>query len=252
MSENLSPSTSPSLRSKPRAPRAAKKNLDDLIRQTAQDEVAKNTIIPPLTPDEALEIKAQEVTQRMNQTTMQAAEIYYQIYTEKLWERRGFADMQDYFNDRIGIAYRTAMRAIQIWEAHLAIPEETRADARRALEQIGVHRAAIIAPAIKESPLTWTEWTKAAAEISQEALQEKVSKTRGLPPKQGTDGDRLYNTFVSRLDKDEREEFEQTYKALSRITESKDFVVNVAIAFREGKTAWLAAVERINKGQGNA
>jgi hypothetical protein len=68
----------------------------------------------------------------------------------------------------------------------------------------------------------------------------------------GTQGDRLYNTFVSRLDKDQREEFEETYRALAVITECNDFLVNTAWAYREGKADWIAEAERIRAGHGTA
>jgi len=155
----------------------------------------------------------------------------------------------------IGVSWRSAQQGIAIWESALAITEGERPDARRALEEIGAYRSAVIAPVIKERPTSCPEWTALAADrgVTREALQERVSKARGLPPAHSRkDGDRLYNTFVGRLDADQREEFEDTYRALKLITESDDFVVNSAIAYREGKVDWLAQAERIRTGRGNA
>lgn len=244
MSESPSPS-------QPKA-RRPKKDLDALIRQTAEQEAAKDVVIPPLSPDEALELKAQQITRKMNACHMEAAETYHEVYREKLWERRGHADLTDYFEDVIGIAYRTAMRAIQIWEAHLALPEGERPAALTALAEIGINKAGIVAPAIKEQPLEWTKWTQSAREMSREALQEQVTKARGLPPRAGTAGDRLYNTFVSRLTKEQREEFEEIFRAGKAVAESEDFVVITTLAYIEAGASWIQQADRIRSGHGNA
>jgi hypothetical protein len=239
---------------KPIKVRKPRKDLDDAIRQVQEAGAAKDVVIPPLSPHEALQLRGQKVTQDMNKSHMAAAEVYYEIFQQKLWEYFGYAAAPPYFEEVIGISYRSAQQAIAIWEAHLAIPEAARADARQALEGMGVYRAAVIAPVLKEQPLQWTAWTSAGADkaLSREALQEKVSKARDLPPKGGTQSDRLYNTFVSRLDKDQREEFEETYRALAVITECNDFLVNTAWAYREGKADWIAEAERIRAGHGTA
>jgi hypothetical protein len=225
------------------------KTLDEAIANVVQ---AESVVVPPLNPYEALQLKGQQVTRKMNATHLEAAEIYYEIYTQKLWEHFGFADSPEYFDEVIGVAYRTAMRAIQIWESHLAIPEETRAEALRALEGIGVNKASIVAPAIKEHPLEWTKWTQSAREMSREALQEQVTKARGLPTKAGTAGDRLYNTFVSRLTKEQREEFEGIFRAGKAVAESEDFVVITTLAYIEAGASWIPQADRIRKGHGNA
>jgi hypothetical protein len=61
-----------------------------------------------------------------------------------------------------------------------------------------------------------------------------------------------HNTFVSRLDREQREEFEETYQALAVITECNDFLVNTAWAYREGEADWIAEAERIRAGHGTA
>jgi hypothetical protein len=222
----------------------------DLIRQTAEAEAV---ILPPLSPDEALEARGQEVTKAVTAAYMTAGEVYHQIHTEKLWERRGYADPAPYFEERIGVAYRTFMQALAVWSAHLALPEDVRPAARQALEAIGVSKAAVIAPAIKEHPEQWAEWTAAAKELNREALQEKVSRSRGLPPTNSKKaGDRLYGTFVSLLSAEERVEFEEYIRAGFAVAETKDFLHVIKCALIEAAPSWLAQAERIAKGHGNA
>jgi hypothetical protein len=221
----------------------------DLVIRQAESVVT----IPPLDPFETLQRELQQVTRQMTSCYLEAAEKYYEGYIKKIWEHFGYQDPDDYFEERIGVAYRTYMQSVLVWSAHLAITEGERPDARLALEGVGIYKAAVIAPVIKERPLEWAEWTKAAKDLNREALQEKVSKARGLPPAHSKKSeDRLYQTFVGRMDKDEREEFEETYRALKLITESDDFTVNTSIAYREGRTSWLATAERIRTGHGNA
>jgi hypothetical protein len=88
--------------------------------------------------------------------------------------------------------------------------------------------------------------------MSREALQEQVSKARGLPPRAGTAGDRLYNTFVSRLTKEQREEAEDIIRAGFEVADTDEFTVIVMLALIEAAPAWYAQQERIRKGQGNA
>jgi hypothetical protein len=45
------------------------------------------------------------------------------------------------------------------------------------------------------------------------SLQEQVTKSRGLPPRAGTPNDRLFNTFVSRLTKEQRQATRNRYRA---------------------------------------
>jgi len=227
-------------------------NRDDLARQMVEAAAAKLVVIPALTDDEALEVKGIEVTRGISKAHMVAAATYYEIWTRKLWEYRGIAGPAEYFENVIGIAWRTCQQALAIWEAHLALPEGERGDARVALEGLGVYKAGLLAPIVKEHPEEFGKWIETAKSLSRDALQERVSQARGLPPKKGTDGDRLYNTFVGRLDNEQREEFEDTYRALKLITASDDFVVNTAVAYREGKVDWLAQAERIRTGHGNA
>jgi len=219
-----------------------------LIRQTAE-----TVILSPLSPDEALEARGQEVTKAVTAAYMAAAEVYHQVHREKLWERRGYADPAPYFEERIGVAYRTFMQALAVWSAHLALPEDVRPAARQALEAIGVSKAAVIAPIIKERPLEWAEWTAAAKELNREALQEKVSRSRGLPPTNSKKaGDRLYGAFVSLLDADQRGEIEEIVKAGMKVTESDDFLIVMRWAFIEAGPSWIAQADRIQKGHGNA
>jgi hypothetical protein len=235
--------------------RKPRKDLADAIRQVQEAGAAKAVVIPPLSPHEALQWRGQQVTQDMNKSHLVAAEVYYEIFQQKLWEYFGYAAAPQYFEAVIGISYRSAQQAISIWEAHLAIPEAARADARQALEEMGVYRAAVIAPVLKEQPLQWTEWTSAGADkgLSREALQEKVSKTRGLPPKHSEKhGDRLYHSFMSRLDKDQREEAEEIIKAGMKVAETDDFAVIMDLALIEAGPAWIAQAERILAGHGNA
>jgi hypothetical protein len=235
---------------KPRKPTT----LDDAIRQVKEAEAQKTVVIPPLDSDATLELEAQQVTQRMNHCHMEAAEIYWRVVREKLWERRGYADGPQYFEERVGIQYRTAQRAVAIWEAHLALPEgEERIAAKQALESIGVHRAAIIAPVIKEQPLEWQKWTETARTHSQEALQEQVTRARGIPSKSSPHSDdRMYHAFLNQVPPDAREEFEEIFRAGSALSETKDFVVVTILAYKDAKMNWLAAHDRMKRGGGNA
>lgn len=244
---------------KPRKP----KSLEEAVAQVKHQEEQANVVIPARSPEEELEFKGQQVTQGINRSMMEAAEVYHEIFAMKLWEHRKHADAPQYFEDVIGISYRTAARAAQIWSSILAVPEGERADARKALEVMGVARAAAVAPAIKEKPESWLEWTEISKQKSLPALQEQVTTSRGKPPRKNAKTGKLgllgyieQNAPPATPDMDFNAQAERTYGMYCRIagvnSQDPDYQFAwFAAMMAEAESSWAPEVERLNKGGGN-
>ncbi len=241
-----------------------KKDLGELVRRAAAEMAPKapgDVVIPPLEPHEETLLKLQQIWRRVNESHMEAAEATWAAYQEKLWEHFGFADAAQFFEDRIGVSFRHVQRVLSIWRAHLAIPEAERADARAALTEIGVHKAAIIAPqlaeATEEKPVDWRKLTADAKTHSIQALQDKVSTARGIARKtREPEDDRTLAFLRSRCPDGAEGEFWQELEGVIRdgmVLGGTKSVWAVLIAMaREVKVDWAERADRVRKGQGHA
>jgi hypothetical protein len=216
-------------------------------------EVVADLVIPPLPEHEKLRLELQQKVRTMNESLMVVAEVCHEIVRSRTWERFGYVDAREFFENEGPIAYRTVQRAVLIWSAYLAVPEGERPKALKALEEIGSHKAGVAAPAIRAHPETWEEWTRDAKRMSVEALQEKALTVRGLKSKAtDPDDDKLMKYLLEHApDNDFREEIEGVFSNGFVITGSKSaWAVLIGMA-REVKLDWAERAKRTQKGQAN-
>ena len=249
------------------APRGKKRDLGELVRQAAADLAPRPEagIIPPLEAHEATLLRLQQIWRKVNESHMEAAEATWGAYQEKLWERFGFVDPAQFFEDRIGVSFRHVQRVLSIWRAYLAVPEHDMAEARAALTEIGVHKAAIIAPKLVETaaenhPDGLVEWRKLVADAKThtiQALQDKISTERGIARKTpDKEADRTLAFLRSRCPDGAAGEYWQELEGVIRDGmvlggTSNVWAVLIAMA-RECKVDWAERANRVRKGQGHA
>ena len=131
-----------------------------------------------------------ELVTRMTQMQFEFTALAQETLTDRLYVRHHYQDPDEYFEQRIGFSWRSLRRRLAIEEAFHRLEGAERADCRTALSGLGVHRAAILAPAIGKPKQDWREWVKIAQKLDEDALQTRVSealgaKTRGKPAKKG-------------------------------------------------------------------
>lgn len=101
---------------------------------------------------------------------------------EGLWARFGFDGPAKYFEDRIGISYRSLTRRLSILEGIKRLPEAEQPDAEHALAELGSHKSGILARAFGRDGVDWRELVEFARRATEEAVQDRVStETRAKP-----------------------------------------------------------------------
>lgn len=105
-----------------------------------------------------------------------------EAHATKLWESLGYEDARRYFEGAVGLSYRTVTRLLSIHTAVLRVPEAEWPDLRKALAQIGTHKASVLAPLLgSDEHRDWRAWVGQAKALTEDALQARVSEATGAP-----------------------------------------------------------------------
>jgi hypothetical protein len=135
--------------------------------------------------------------------------------------RFGFENVRDYFDQRVGVAYRTAAKYIAVVNALDALPPAVQPRAQTAIAEIGIHRAAVLAPVLTAK--TWERWVAQAAISREAALQEAVSASLGREQRGGlpdNPGERAYRHLLHYLPDEERDRFDRVFRAAMKVAET--------------------------------
>ncbi len=215
------------------------------------------TTIPPLEQHEKLRLELQQKVRTMNESLLVVAEVCHEIVRERTWERFGYVSGREFFETEGPIAYRTVQRAVSIWQAYLAAAGSVgpggHSEILRALEQIGTHKAAAIAPAICEDPEHWRDWIKDAEAMSIEAISEKSLLARGLQSKATAAADEKLLGYLLKHapDNDFREEVEAVFRDGMVLAGTHSAWAVLIAMCREVRAEWRERVQRTQKGQAN-
>lgn len=102
-----------------------------------------------------------------------------QAIRDKTYERLGFDDPEAYFEQHLGVAYRVVRKRLLINQALRRLPEAERTEAGKAFVEIGMQRAAIIAPVLGKAGKgnkPWREWVEDARGMTLAELQRAVNR----------------------------------------------------------------------------
>lgn len=160
------------------------------------------------------------------------------------YARFGFADAERYLEDRLGLSYRSVRRRLAVLDAVRALPAKDQEDAKTQLAAVGSHKAAALAPALRQDPQGWREWVKTAAAETVEAVQGRVTRALGLKPRGSTEtpGSRFLAYVLNQVG-DARDEVEETFRLGGQLARS-DHAVAVFISLcREVLPDWRARVQ---------
>lgn len=217
------------------AGRAAENPLEGAAADSTLPEV------PPLEPWIAGDIKLRQLAQRIETDYLDFCAVAQTAMAENWHLKFGFVDASDYFEQRVGLSYRTLRRRLTILESIQRLPEAEQPEAKKILTEIGPKKAAAIAPMLGKPDLDWRAAADFAKGVNESAVQSMVSEKlghphRGLPASQHP-GARFYDYLLNIVPPDERERTKFVFDELLKMAGSHNpvavFLVLVGLGEQE-------------------
>jgi hypothetical protein len=181
--------------------------------------------IPAIPRHQEVDTLLRQHAQRIETGYMDFMELAREAIENKYYERfkdasgQIYLDAEPYFQDRIGISYRSVRRRLQTLEGVLRLPAEEQGDAKRALAALGSHKAAEVARIMgRDQGSPWRDVAEMATQMTEDALREEVSarleaKPRGLP---GAPGERFLRMVLAQVPPDVREHTEAVFRGVMK------------------------------------
>lgn len=182
---------------------------------------------------------------RLETDFFRIVELVEEIRAEGFYARFGFADVESYLEQRIGLSYRSVARRLAAVKAVQALPLADQDEAKAQLAALGASKAAVLAPALTKDPHGWKDWAKQAAAESVTDLQAKVSRVLGLKPR-GPAPDApgaKFLAYVLTQVGDAREEVQETFELGMKLAQSAHAVAVFISLCREVLPDWRARVQ---------
>lgn len=172
---------------------------------------------------EVVDLMLRQHAQRLALQYLDFCELAEECISGKFYERFGFVDAEPYFQERIGVSYRTLRRRMAILEALHRLPPDTQPRARLALAEIGVSKASILAPVLGRPDEDWEKWVEFAKAATEDAVQAAVSdlteaKRRGSAP--ADDWSRFYKFVLAQVPPERRSQVEQVFRGIMALADS--------------------------------
>lgn len=111
------------------------------------------------------------------------AEAAQDFIAESYWVRFKFPTPEAYFEQRLGLSYRTVRRWCSIVEGLRRLPKPEATEAQKMLVGLGSHKAGVLAPVLGRPGQDWRAWVMAAQSTPEETLQTRVSEVLGHRPR---------------------------------------------------------------------
>ena len=142
---------------------------------------------------------------------------------EEYYVRFKFLSAAAYFEERLGLQYRSVRRYLSILEGVERLPPADQGAALKALPEVGAHKAAVIAPALGREGVNWRDLLDKATKTPEPALQAHVTKLLGRDPKPAASGhgERVLRYFLAHLPEDRQEQAERVIRAAMEQVEPK-------------------------------
>ena len=205
---------------------------------------------------EAIHLALQALHARVEPDRVLACELAWEVHCRGYWSqvRRPDGTAYDceetYFRDVLGLAsWRTAYKRLAIGRMLLSFGEPERAVLRYAIAEIGLAKAAVIAPAIERFG-EWKAWLQVALQCSAALLQARVSEAldalpRGREP--SPPGERFRRTVLGAMpDIEAMELVERFFEIGAKVVGSPHAIAIFLAGCRECLPEWeIQAVGRI-------
>ena len=161
-----------------------------------------------------------------------------QAVEAKVWERFGFVDAKPYWEQRIGLKFRTVHRWLAIGDAVHRLPEAEQPELREALARLGSHKAGVLAPILGRDGEDWRAWVELAEGATESQLQGSVSEATGARPRGLTEpGGRFLRAILAAVPPERAGQVEAVFVALMKAGEMTNpvaaFLVMVDLAQRD-------------------
>ena len=140
--------------------------------------------IPP-PAHEALDTELRLLAHRMAGHFLDFCDVAARAIRDGVHERYGYLSEATYFEERIGVSYRTVRRWLSVRAGLERLPEADRAEARPRLARLGVVKAAALAPVLGHDGHDWRRLVgfAEAKGTTAEAVQARVADVLGTVPR---------------------------------------------------------------------
>lgn len=141
--------------------------------------------------------------------------------------------------------YRTARRGSAVNEAIHSLPSPDQKAAALALKRLGIMKAAILAPLLKQRPQDWKVVVESAQWQNRDELQRTVSKILKLKRRGRPDmaNQRLYRFLLDAIPLDRRPEVAQAFEMAFQLTGSDDAIDAFLRIVEEAKKSLQDSIE---------
>lgn len=186
-------------------------------------DVEPEPIALVLPEHERIDLELRQRARRIGEDFFAFIATAVEAFEAKVWERYGHEDPGPYFDERIGVGYRTVRRWLTVHQAVGRLPEAEHAEARAALLDLGAHKAAVLAPVFARNGQDWRALIERARALSESAIQAQVSEETGAPRRGSRDpGERAYAALRAMVPPDYHEQMDQVFHGLFVVLESRN------------------------------
>lgn len=172
-------------------------------------------------------------------TFLDFADLAAQAIERKVHESFGYLSEEKYFEERVGVGYRTLRRWLQARAGVQRLPEEDRPEARIKLAHLGVHKAASLAPVLGKVDVDWRDEVAFAEQATTSAVQARASDLTGARPRGMPEepGGRFLRFLVNQVPPSRADFVERVMNRLMKVADIKHpvaaFLVMVDITNRD-------------------
>ena len=197
---------------------------------------------------EAIHLALQALRARVEPDRVLACELAWEVHCHGYWsqvrraDRTAYDSEETYFREVLGLAsWRTAYKRLAIGRMLLSFGEPERAVLRAAIADVGLAKAAVVAPAIERFG-AWKPWLELATQCSSEVLQVRVSEAleslpRGREP--SPPGERFRRAVLGAMpDIEAMELVERFFEVGAQVVESPNPVGIFLAGCRECLPEW--------------
>lgn len=171
---------------------------------------------------EAIDLALRQYSTRLERDFFAFVRLAKECIDEGIWSRFGFDAPAKYFEERIGVSYRSLQRRLSILDGIKRLPEPEQAEAEQVLAEIGVHKSAALARALGRDGVDWRELVEFARRATESAVQDRVSAETGAKPRgpASEPGERFFRFILDNVPPDETEHTRRVFDGLMSLADT--------------------------------
>ena len=197
--------------------------------------------VPALEPWIEGDLKLKQLAQRIETDYLEFCALAQTAMADNWHQKFGYVDASAYFDERVGLSYRTVRRRLAILEAIQRLPEGEQEEAKATMTALGSKKAGVLAPMLGKPDLDWKAAATFAQGVNEAAVQSMVSEKLGHPHRglaaSVHPGQRFFDYILNTVPPDERERTEWVFNQLMKMAQSHNpmavFLVLVGLGEQE-------------------